>query len=259
MGSTYRFQDAVIAAAEVSPRGMENAKNSMACNLALNKIWEAHDWREAMADLPPFYLRSLVQDYGAPFVDVPADFLGLRKAYLYNLQGSINGLPYQTDMTVVADLSTTMYVPLDQKFSICYFEPKQCFRIHPAPPTGYCAPWWMVDGKYKKRPTVRLSSDGTTINKITSGNIANALLPFDDMYFEVWVLAMQWAYMVLNGDMQRAGGVQMQGRNKAYFGQLGAVMAAVSEMAANEADELGDPVSYPRESLIGSNMYGYGW
>lgn len=258
MPSNNRFMDAIAAAAGATP-GLDSFRQAMACNLALGRIWRAYDWRESIAELPPFNLVPGRQDYGAPWVYVPDDFLGLRKAYHWNYSsGSAGARP--TEMNVVRDLAsaqvTSLGAPMRIDESICYHEPLQCFRILPVPASNMAAPYHVVDGKYKTVPKVTLASDNTVVNRITASNIANAILPFDDLYFEVWVQAVKWALMTL-AHSPGTTAAQIQGTSAYTGGQEAVMESAIRQMARNENLELANRQQFPREVLATPGFGGW--
>lgn len=254
MASTYRFQEAVNGASNVLPKGVGDL-GYLACNMALAEVWNAFDWRQSIGDLPPFYLIPNVQDYGAPGVAVPADFKGLRRCFHWHIQ---DGGERCTEVIPVADLaeaSSQYAINRDKKY-ICYHEPSRKFRILPVPDGSMGAPYHLIDGKYKKVPTVTLASGGT-VNKINANNIANAIIPFDDAYLTVMVEAMRWAFMVLSNN-PNAGPTQIQGTSKSHGGQKAVMMAAIAQMAKQERVDLGNRPVFPAEPLFSQNYGGWG-
>lgn len=255
MASTYRFWQAASAAKNVMERSIEADQQAFACNLALNEYWEAYDWRETLADLPPFWMAPGVQDYGAPFIAVPSDFMALKRAYWLNLMSGTNGVPYRQELSSVGDLPET--TDQDIPTSICYFPQTRSFRIHPRCPINWGAPQFMVRGQYKKVPTVTLAGTTTTINQLTASNIMNALLPSDDRYFKVWVEGIKWAYLMLAGD-PRAGGRSLQGNTAYYTGQYAVFEGALDEMSNAEVLNVKKPPLAPKNSLVGGTSSTWG-
>lgn len=255
-----KFSDAVIASAPANSRSNESAIAALACNMALNEVWKKHDWRESLADFPAFYVAPLTQDYGPPAVSVPADFLGIRKATFWDMYcANTGGVGYERQLDVIANLPLTDFIQLPS--SICYFPPTRSFRIHPRMPGGYGAPWRMIDGQYKKKPTVTYAQPVTgalTTNRITASQIANIYLPFDDMYLQVWIEALKWAFLVLAND-PKAGGTQVQNGMTSHYGQFAQMIAMIDDMAKTEAEEIGNQASAPRTPLVGGAVGGYGF
>lgn len=237
---TYRFWQAASAAKNVTEKSVEQDMQAFACTLALNEYWEHYDWRESLTDLPPFWTAPGVQDYGPPFVAVPSDFMALKRAYFVDLQGGTNNVPWMDELSVVGDLpdTTAQEVPT----SICYLPQKLSFRVHPRIPVYWGSPRYLINGYYKKKPTVYLT-DNTTVNIITAGNIMNALLPTEDRYFKVWVQGLKWAYLDLAGDPR---GQQ----------QFAVFKMALEEMSNAEQLNVKKPPVAPKRSLVGGYAMG---
>jgi hypothetical protein len=253
MAGTLKFWQAASAAKNVVDRSVESDMQAFACNLALNEYWEAYDWRESLATLPPFWMAPSVQDYGPPFVAVPDDFMALKRAYFVNLQSGTNGVPYRVELSSVGDLSLTQ--EQDLPTSICYLPQNLCFRIHPRMPLNWGAPQFYVDGQYKRKPSVLLT-DGTTVHQVTASNIMAAYLPTEDRYFKVWVEGLKWAYMMLAGD-PRAGGRDIRGGVPTFTGQYGIFEGAIDEMSTAELLNLKKSPVGPKNSLVmgGAGVY----
>jgi hypothetical protein len=129
-------------------------------------IWKRYPWRGSLVDLPPFHLVKDQPDYGSPLTIVPADFLGLHKAWVREVRGyQVYPLTVKSD----ADVSVSPGIP----DVIAYMSEKNAFRLHPRPQAS--APYWWVEGVYKKTPT-----------KITNANVNSYILPWDDIYFMVF-------------------------------------------------------------------------
>lgn len=252
MAGSFTFQELVIAASDVSTRALENSLAPVACNMALNEVWRRHDWRESLADFPPFYLVPLVQDYGPPVSGVPTDFLGLRRAYYINLSAG-NEVPYTKELTCPGDLPAS--ADPQEPESLCYYESTRKFRVHPLVPPSYGSPYHLIEGKYKKKPAITIKSDATvTLTKITAQYLNDALIPFNDLYLTMWIEAVKWALMDLAGN-PKAGGVQLQNGVEAYYGQYATMMAAIGQMADTEAGEIGPAPAHPQRSLIRSTTF----
>jgi len=228
---TYTFLDAWNIARKQVTSATEADHAAIVCNLALNEIWNSWDWREALDDLPPFYLIPSEQDHGAPAVVIPTDFMGLREAFLI----CTNSEPaYRQELEVIKDLRLIHGRQIPH--AIGYEPSKNVFRLFPRVPDSFTPPHYMVDGIYKKRPT-----------KITSDNLSTPL-PFDDVFLSVSVEAIKWAGMRIGGD-PRAGEVQIrQNGQRVYTGQYAIMKERIEEMAQTEAVDLGNPVIAPREA-----------
>lgn len=229
MGQTYYYSDVVNMISPNISRNVEASTAAHVCNIVTNEIWKRFDWRESLATLPPFYLVPREQDYGAPAVSVPTDFMGLRQAFYTNLNSSP---VYYFPLTYARDLGTTSVEGFPT--SISYQRDKAAFRVFPLVPANFGAPYYMITGTYKKEPT-----------KVTAANYTNTYLPFEDIYLEVWLEGLKWAFWNLQGD-QRA------------MDQYGLFRIAIEQMASNEGLELADPILAPREGLVGYTS-GYPW
>lgn len=240
MALTSTYADALNFIQPQVPAVLQDQKAATICNIGTNLIWNSFDWRETLEILPPFWLTPWVQDYGAPMVAVPADFLGLREAQLTDLS---NIPPLKSPIKVVKFLEPTHLKALPNMIS---YEPSvNSFRLFPRAPLGVGAGRWKIDGVYKKRPPL-----------VTAQNYTATLLPFDDLYFQVWLEVLRWAAFSAMGD-QRAGAA-MQGPSGAvqYSGQLATAMSFIHAMAANEGFNLGNSTVAPSEPL---SIGGDGW
>ena len=254
MASSYTFWDAAHAAEALTAKTVEFDLMSIGANMALNVYWPAYSWRESIADLAPWWVNPGKQDHGAPQIVVPADFFGLKKAYWVDLMSGIQGVPYRRELKVLGDLEETWETTVPM--SVCYLPARRSFRLLPRVPLSFGCPRYLVEGQYKRRPTVYLL-DGSTVNLIRSENVQSALLPSDDMYMQVWITLMQWAFLKLAGN-EKAGGVGMQQGVKVYFGKYGEAIGALDEMAEAEAMALkAQPIS-PSEPIWGGRGDGSG-
>lgn len=230
MPRTLYYSDAVNLISPLISRANEASTAAHVCNVVTNEIWQKFDWRESMATLPPFYLVPHEQDYGAPAVSVPSDYMGLRQVWYTNL----NSFPtYLFPMTFSRDLDLTSVEGFPT--SISYQRDKQAFRVFPLVPDNIGAPFYMITGTYKKYPT-----------KVTASTFTSTLLPFDDIYLNVWLEGLKWGFW------------QLQSDNRAQE-QYGAFMLALEKMASNEGLELADPIVAPRQGLVGNPNTGYPW
>jgi hypothetical protein len=245
MARTYTHGDAMDMIRRHVTASNEDNYAAEICNAADRKMWMAFDWRESIANLPPFYLVPLEQDHGFPAVAVPKDFWGLRTAYL--LQFTSNPTPQVWPLSIIRDLLETDVISMPK--SIGYNESNNSFRVFPRVPKNIGAPEWMVNGTYKIR-----------LPKLTAGTFAGTVLPFADDYFMNYCEVLKWAAYEYSGDT-RAGGVQAQKDGGVVFtGQLAKAYEATVEMAMNEGLELGDPVIAPAEPLAcPSSLTGNWW
>ena len=240
MGLTYTYADVLNFLQPQIPAVMQDQKAASICNIGTNLIWNAFDWRETLEILPPFWLSPLVQDYGAPVVAIPTDFLGLREAQLTDIS---NIPPAKYPMKVVKFLEPTHLKTLPNTIS---YEPSvNSFRVFPRVPAGYGASRFKIDGVYKKRPTL-----------ITATTYTSTVLPFDDLYFQVWLEVIRWAGFSATGDQRAGAAMQLPNGAVQYSGQLATAMSFIQAMATNEGFNLGNSTVAPSESL---SVGGDGW
>jgi hypothetical protein len=233
MAKTYTYGDVISLISTQIPKVAEEDKAAFILNMALNKIWKRYDWPESLAALPPFALTPGEQDHGAPTAAVPADFYGLRQANLVELAG----VPARrTPLHVRRDLALTDFTGMPAEIS---WEPSVlAFRVFPRVPESIGSPIHMIDGKYKIRPT-----------KLASSVLHSTLLPFDDVYMNVWVETAKWAAWNLAGNPM-AGEVAYSSRGASYSGQLAKAIHAIDEMASDAGLILGDAVITPSEAWL---------
>lgn len=222
---TYTLGDVINAASASIPRIAEEKYVDIISNATQAAIWSRFDWRETMGVVPPFWCVPDQQDYGAPAVIIPADFLGIRKAFQFNLQ------TYPQQPGILAPLReldiTGARGPSD---AIAYNKDTQKFRLSRLPDGGMSSPKWVVSASYKKRPT-----------KITKSNYATFPLFSDDQYFDVWVSQMKAAATKFVTTLT----------NKDQLLQEATI--DLLKMASNEGMNLGDTPIAPAESLAGSS------
>jgi hypothetical protein len=230
MAKTYTYGDVLSLIATQIPKVTEEDKAVFILNMALNKVWKRYDWPESIAPLPPFSLTPGEQDHGSPQASVPSDFYGLREANLVELCG----LPAtRTPLHIHRNIPLTDFTGPTREIS---WEPSvAAFRLHPRVPLSWGSPLYMVDGKYKIRPT-----------KLTSSVIHSTVLPFDDMYIDMWVAVAKWAAWDLAGNPQ-AGSVVYSARGVSFDGQLAKAMSAIDQMASDAGLLLGDGTVSPSE------------
>lgn len=231
MAETYSYSQALNVAAKQLPKILEDQYAALACNFATSLVWDAADWDESLAALPPFYLQPGEQDHGPPLPLVPSDFEGLRRAQIQDYQGQV----YVEVLAVSQNLNETWVQGVPT--SISYEAAKKAFRLFPRVPNGYCAPVYFVTGTYKKRAV-----------QITNSTL-DALLPLDDKYFFIWVEALRWAFFQLSGD-SKAGEVTIQDGRKVYTGQLAKVMHLVELHAAIRDANSGEHRLSPSAPLV---------
>lgn len=242
MGQTYYIADAMNLVTRHIPRVIEADFAAHLANMAQNVMWMKYDWRETISFLPPFWLLPYEQDYGAPYYAVPTDFLGLREAYLVTVQNAANAPLVRKEIRVVKDVRDTFVADFPQV--IGYVPATGKIRVFPRVPTNITSSQWLIEGTYKKKPT-----------KILPSGLQNTLIPWDDIYFQVFVAGLKWAALDAAGD-PKAGEVQYSDGRAVLTGQLARFHALIDDMAANEGFELGDPAIAPAESLTGVGYFG---
>lgn len=243
MASTYYYQDVAIVVGQAHRRDLTDNIGADIANIAHNYIWNRADWRESQAELPPFWLNPGEQDHGPPEAIVPADFLGLREAYITDIT---SGPDNRRSLVVQSGLGLTNVE--DWPANIQYKPSTKAFRLFPRVPTSFGPTRFMIEGTYKKRPT-----------KITAQNMTSTLIPWDDSYYHVFIAAFTWALFVSSGD-QRAGQVVTDGRGrKQTTGQLGVLEVLLNKMIDDEGINLGDPGISPRDGLaLGGTVFSSG-
>lgn len=235
---TYSFNDALAIVQPQFKTKVDTNLSVHAVNMALNLMWMAYDWRETIAKLPPFWLTPNEQDYGKPLYVIPSDYLGLRETYLVSLQSYNN---WRRPINVQENLEETNLVSMPE--AICYHPSTFTFRVWPRVPSNIGAPNWLIDGSYKKKPI-----------KLTASTMTSALIPWEDIWFHVFVATLQWAFMVVSGD-PKAGQVVTTNGKFQLTGQLAYVANLLDMMATQEGINLGDPAVAPSESLIAYQRY----
>lgn len=242
MAATATYGDVMNLVGRFMPSGWEADHAARVCNRATNEIWDGFDWRETLVTLPPFYLIPGAQDHGSPAVAVPANFQGLRKAYIRDLSGGAL-TPTERELTPVRNLEITETKAFPKNIS---YEPSvSAFRLFPRVPDNLGPPFWMVEGTYKKDPT-----------KLTASTYATTLLPIgDDSSFDTWFEVLKWAAMAFSGNPQ-AGSFSVQGGQVQKTGQAAIAEDYILRLAAKEGFELGDPVVAPAEGIYRGNAWG---
>lgn len=207
-------------------RRQEDDTASYIINLALKELWNAYDWRETLAELPPFYLIPGEQDYGSPFSIIPSDFRGLRKAYVVQ---TVSTPPNRRELAIIRDIRLT--AALNLPTDIGYEPTTKTIRVFPRVPNNIGATDFLIEGTYKKR-----------VPQMTNTGF-NGTMIFDDEYFSVLVAGVKWASYALSDD-GRADKKWVQ------FHQM------IDEMASAEGLDLGDPSIAPAEPLVApQNIY----
>lgn len=231
--NSYTWQDILNQVTQFQNRHLDSAFSVALANKALVSIWNFADWRETMADLPPFWLAPLLQDYGAPAAVIPDDFLGLRSAHLVQVNSDPMG---RTPVLPKRKLERTHWQGFPDEIS--YEASVKKFRLFPLPPANMAASAYLIDGTYKKKPA-----------RITAAGLNSTLIPWDDIYQDVVYQVVLWKYLQLTGN-PAAGNVQAQkGGGIVYTGQMGVAYDALMNMVEEEAINLGEETVHPMETL----------
>ena len=220
MASTYSWNDLITYVSQSNPRLQADAAGALLCDMLQSYIWSKADWRFSLKTLPPFYLVGGQQDYVAPSVTIPDDFLGLRSALLvYN--GTEPATTYPP-LKVLRYLQKTY--AMSRPTSLCYQADIGGFRIYPRCPNGIGVMDYQIEGTYKKKPV-----------KITT-NTLMSVMPWDDLYMPTAVEGLKYfikpAAQQSDKDLQR-------------------FLNMIDDMAAREATNLGDQPLAPNEPLVG--------
>lgn len=171
MSTTLTPGDAVRIVATRYPKLDASGVAARFCDEVQAMIWHRWPWRQSIAELPPVAMLLEEPDYGPPTLAVPNDFYGLYRANLRNSSQQVVPLVVVPELAI----STGTGIPS----SVAYQPEKRSFRFHPRP--SITSPEWWMEGSYKKTPT-----------KITNANLNSYILPFDDLYFEVYRRGLIW-------------------------------------------------------------------
>jgi hypothetical protein len=232
MSGTRTYSQALNVAAKQLPKLLEDQYSALACNLAMLLVWDAADWHESVADLPPFYLQGGEQDHGAPLPIVPEDFRGLRRAAIQDHTGRVI-VPVLANSQNLNE-TWVQAVPT----AISFEASRNAFRLYPRVPSGFTSPVYMVTGTYKK-----------TFPEVTNETLDN-LLPLEDNYFFLFVEALRWAFWQLSSNTKDAGTVVIQDGRKVYTGQLGVVMNMIDHVVGIQETNNGEHRLHPAAPLV---------
>jgi len=218
--ATLTYADVLNVARSTIPALKEDDFAATICNMAVNLIWSDFDWRESIVPLPPFYLTPLQQDYGSPAVVIPADFGGLRKVHLTDLQSNPTT---QTELRPLRFLDRTSRIGMPE--AVGYVPELAVLRVFPLVPGGIQPPRWTISGTYKKNPPV------------ISAAILNSPIPFQDKYFLTMLDAVRWAAAAVGGSGELANS------------RRGIVAQSIMAQAAQEGVDMGDTTIHPSAPL----------
>jgi hypothetical protein len=201
------------------PRLQADAAGALLCDMVNSFIWSKADWRVSLETMTPFYLVSQQQDYTAPALTLPTDFLGLRSAILIS---NLNDPPIiYPPLHIKRFLQKTTVQ--SRPTSISYEAAIQGFRVFPRSPSAIGVMDYQIECTYKKNPV-----------KVTVSTLMNTL-PFDDQYFPVYVEGMKY---FLKPPAAQSDADLMR------------FLASIETMAAHEAVNLGTSDLAPAEPLV---------
>ena len=222
------FAEAFQASSTNTARVIEAEKICQILNLAQEVIWRAYPWRWTISELDPFWVIPLTQDYGPPIIAVPSDFLEIQGANIVRINNLISA---RTPLQVQRGIPKTAYV--NRPNTIAYIPETRSFRLHPKPPSSMASPEYLIEGFYKKTPTI-----------ITPSNYQVTNLPSQDHQRQMWQDAISWAYASVTKD---------QNADRLYQRTQG----SIAETAAAETIALGNPNIHPYEGIVsGGNASG---
>lgn len=228
MAITYRYLDVFNLIRGSLGMSEEDNKAVAICNMTNGEIWNAYNWRQSLAQLPPFGLVPQQQEYGAPEVAVPPDFQGFNQAFVCRTTVTP---PSKWPLYTRRDIQNTHIQ--NYPSYIGYDGASESFRLDRPAPNNINGHEWIVIGEYKKLPT-----------KVTSSNFGTLLLPYADRHLSNVTQVMRWAAGVAQGAKD------IETRQILAF-------RAINDMARDEGFELGDPNIAPEEALVG-NGWGFG-
>jgi len=231
--STLYWGDCVRVAGRKISKSLLDELTPTLVNLTNAYIWDKYDWRMSISTLPSFYCVPNQQTYGAPANIIPTDFYGLRTAQLVRTD---NVPPLTFNLTIVKDIQPTFIRFLPS--SICYDQATQAFRLWPRFPSNIGCPTYMITGTYKIRPP-----------KIAANAIDSTLLPFDDMFFEMFTETMKYVAYTLDND-PRAGQISAVNGQINATGQAAVAKGLIDWAASCEGLEMGEPEISPQEALV---------
>jgi len=241
-GTIYTYHDVLSMIDSSVHRKTIETRGTTMVNLALHEIWDAYDWADTIADLPPFFLVPSTQDYPDSLYGVkPSDFLGFRQVRFVYLGADP---PVKRAMGPQKHLELTENA--DFPHAISYQKSFDGFRVFPRPAENMGAPLYMVEGTYKKEPTI-----------IATGAL-DTNLTFGDDFLTTWIEGLKWAGWVLSGDERAGQKIENQGTLQ-FSGQIGTFQAAIEMKAMEYGLNDGDVHVAPAEPLVALDYAPFGW
>ncbi len=230
MAKTRTLREALSLAMKLSPRFDDSSYAALVADLALSFMWRWYAWDESMVQLPPVYMTPDEPDIEAPARVVPGDFWYLDRAWIKQIDGDVFPL------RVLKKLDKCGFN--ERPRDIAYEAQTNSFRFSPTPSSGWAAPHVQVEGVYKKTST-----------KVTTSNLNSLVLPWDDMYFGVFLQSLRYQYMLLNNHPDTGQvGTDSVGRTR-YSGQLARFVGEL-HLATAQENQRGDDFVHPEESLM---------
>lgn len=218
MANTLTIADAINLVSLKFPRLLTDGFAANLANDVMAFMWYRYPWRVSLAELPPFYPVLEVPDYGPPTFAVPDDFYGLHEVWLRRYTGE------KVEPSLIVKPTVTISVAPGQPTAIAYQPERASFRLHPRP--SFSGPDVWVEGIYKKLPV-----------KVTNENMNSYVLPWDDIYFQVFKKGLEWKF---KDDIMSAPDA-----DRAFL----MFRAFVDDMAANEGLHSGVVTIAPAASL----------
>lgn len=211
-------------------REVEGSRICSILNLAQELIWRSFPWRWTLAEFDPFWIVPGEQDYGSPLIIIPTDFLELQSSTLVHLNHNTSA---RYDFQLQKNLTKTHRYGHPKQMQ--YIPQKNAFRIYPRPPLSMACPYYLIEGWYKKTPTI-----------LTPSNYANTTVPSQEFQRQMWLEAISWAYLATAKSPQAPQ-------------QLQIARLAINETAQAESTSLGQPNIHPSESIVSDHgLFGLG-
>lgn len=226
MASTLKYTDILNMIQRQLPRVAEDIHAETIVNSGLNMIWMAYNWRESLKEITPFYLIPGRQDYPSDIITIPTDIHGLQQVFLVFLGGD-NAVKYPVKVIKQIQKTALFRPPRSITYMTTMSGNKSGYRVEPRPPQSYGAPFYLIEGTYKRRTPV-----------ITAQTL-NTTIAFDDMYQGVLFDACLYQAKRLAGS-QDAG-------NYYQFAQM-----SIYNMAASEGLADGESNIAPDSPIVGS-------
>ncbi|CAB4142843.1 hypothetical protein UFOVP434_43 [uncultured Caudovirales phage] len=214
MAATERPIDSLLWASQYIKNMPIYRVQTEVLNDAARYFWRAAPWRWTLGNLTTVTLVNNTQDYT---VTLPTDFEYAVSANLINAEK----IPKELEIVPFIPLEGTKF---GQPGSIAITGEGALgnYRFSPVP-NGYTGTLPLLTGSYKRQYT-KLTE--TTI--FTAGSLI-----FPDVYIDAFRHAVLY-YAYKYADDQRAGNIQVAGKNITYTGQRAEMEAAIEEIRQRE-------------------------